>query len=267
MGCIYMITNIENGKKYIGQTINLKKRIWEHFNGKSGSPLLKKAITKYGKDAFIYETLHEGITPKLLDSYEIEAIKTYNTQIPHGYNFTGGGRGSLNMEIKVETRRKISEAGKGRKRTLETRRKISDGMKGEKNPRYGKPSTMRGRTLSEESRKKISDNKTGKKLGPQSAEHRKKIGDANRGEKNHNYGKTASEETRRKMRIAHKGRFRCPEAETARTFYFSLSKNLSMAEKRKRLRDLTGKGKSTIYRWTNHWENQINHQYEQDSHR
>jgi len=39
-----------------------------------------------------------------------------------------------------------------------------------------------------------------------SEETRKKIGDAQRGEKNHNYGKKASQETREKMSKAHEGR-------------------------------------------------------------
>lgn len=42
--------------------------------------------------------------------------------------------------------------------------------------------------------------KTGKKLGPQSEEHRKAIGDANRGEKNGMFGKKATEETKAKLK-------------------------------------------------------------------
>ena len=38
-----------------------------------------------------------------------------------------------------------------------------------------------------------------------SEEHKKKISDAQKGNKNHNYGKTAPEETRKRMSDAHKG--------------------------------------------------------------
>ena len=47
---------------YIGQTIHdaVKDRISRHLNGQSGgNRLVKRAIKKYGKDAFTYEILHD----------------------------------------------------------------------------------------------------------------------------------------------------------------------------------------------------------------
>ena len=50
---IYSIINLKNGKIYIGQTTQgYRKRFKQHQQKTSGCPLLKKAMFKYGKDAF-----------------------------------------------------------------------------------------------------------------------------------------------------------------------------------------------------------------------
>ena len=111
MGSIYKITNTVNGKSYIGQTIHdaEKTRIHQHLNGHSpGSKLVKSAVTKYGKDAFTYEILHDGIIPEFLDILEKEAIEKFNTIAPHGYNLTEGGSGASSDE----SRQKMSESAK-----------------------------------------------------------------------------------------------------------------------------------------------------------
>lgn len=62
---IYKITNKINGKCYIGQSINIQKRINEHFwkskceKDVSFNSILHTAIRKYGKENFEYETLQE----------------------------------------------------------------------------------------------------------------------------------------------------------------------------------------------------------------
>ena len=108
MGSIYKITNTVNQKHYIGQTIHdaEKTRIRDHFNyAYRSNIILSRAIEKYGKDAFTHEILHDGIIPALLDSYEIEAIKKFNTVVPNGYKSIAEVAGIsfiLNMEaIKI----------------------------------------------------------------------------------------------------------------------------------------------------------------------
>lgn len=88
-----------------------------------------------------------------------------------------------------ETRKKMSEAHKGKHLSEETRRKISIANKGKNNPNYGKH-------LSEEHKRKIGKSNKGKHL---SVETKRKIGESNK-------GKHHSEETRRKMSEAHKGK-------------------------------------------------------------
>lgn len=99
MSIIYCYTNILNGKKYVGQTINPEQRKQAHkseaFNEKApqyNSPF-HRAIRKYGLENFNYEILAEVENPKELDDLEIYYIKFFNTQIHNGYNIKPGGEG------------------------------------------------------------------------------------------------------------------------------------------------------------------------------
>ena len=237
MGSIYLIRNTVNGKSYIGQTRHdaEKTRIRDHLNGShGGSRIVKRAIEKYGKDAFTYEILHDGIIPDFLDMLEIEAIAKYNTLAPNGYNLeTGGNRNkrasaqtreklsiaqkgrtpwNKGMPRSEETKRKISETKKGKSLSEEHRQKISEVQKGtrtgENNPMYGKPAWNKDKPHPAETRRKISEAKKGKSL---SEEHRRKLNGRtpwNKGRKVGNdwLGRKHTEESKRKMSEAKKGR-------------------------------------------------------------
>ena len=81
---IYKITNLVNGKIYIGQSINIDKRIKEHFwkasNEKdiSYNSALHLAIRKYGKENFQWEILEECKVDNI-DEREKFYIKEYNS--------------------------------------------------------------------------------------------------------------------------------------------------------------------------------------------
>ena len=263
MGSIYKITNTVNGKAYIGQTIHdaEKTRIPHHFNGHGNMPI-QCAIKKYGKDAFTYEILHDGIIIELLDSFEIEAIKKYNTVAPNGYNLTyGGGRPIFSKETLQKrsislkgkpshmkgkkhseaTRRKISEANKGRKHKPETRRRISKSNKN-RSPEVNQKisEALKGRNFSLAHRQNLSKSFRGRKLGPFSEAHRQKISEANKGKKH-------TPETCLKMSSPHK--------QPAQIFFRSLPECMPLAEKSRKLHEkFTGKvHQATIYRWVREW--------------
>lgn len=117
---IYKITNIINGKSYIGQSIYLKKRIKRHLSYKSHKDnlALYKAFDKYGVDKFTIEILETINTKKCnnikseLDKLEVFYIKKYNSYIS-GYNQTlGGDAGIAGYKFTTEQRNKVSKHSK-----------------------------------------------------------------------------------------------------------------------------------------------------------
>ena len=88
---IYKITNIQNNKVYIGQTIRpIKDRFHRHINDAMNNILnthFARAIRKYGKDSFIIEEIDTAQTQKELNEKEQYWIKYYNS-VKEGYNET-----------------------------------------------------------------------------------------------------------------------------------------------------------------------------------
>lgn len=182
--CIYRITNLINGKTYIGQ--HKYKKLDDDYMG-SGT-LIKRAIKKHGMESFKKEILEFNIpTVELANDWEQMYILFERVKRKAEYNIANGGKGKGTVSEK--TKQKISEImkgntnSKGKYHSEETKKKISlankgrPGMKGENNPMWGKHH-------SEETKKKLSETKIGKN--------------------NPNYGKRLSEETRRKISEARK---------------------------------------------------------------
>ena len=87
---IYMLTCRVNGKRYIGKSNNIKRRLNEHRLGKSYSPVICKAIAKYGWDAFD-KTVLEFCPVEELDDKEIH----YIAKLKPEYNLSKGGKSGL----------------------------------------------------------------------------------------------------------------------------------------------------------------------------
>jgi group I intron endonuclease len=132
MAYVYLITNIINGKKYIGSS--RKPQIDENYYG-SGKAI-KDALKKYGKNNFTRDILWQGEG----DARGVESqwLEHFNASInPQFYNMTNDARG--NGLHKEDTKRTVSEKLTGRKFSKETCEKIRLAKTGKPNPKKGKP--------------------------------------------------------------------------------------------------------------------------------
>lgn len=118
---IYKILNTINGKFYIGSSVNLRKRLYEHFRelelGIHTNKHLQNAWIKYGKEGFKFQVIEkvEKITNeelRNLETYYIQKTKCYIPTI--GYNNIPGGIGTYGIPCSEEKKLKISEANKGK---------------------------------------------------------------------------------------------------------------------------------------------------------
>jgi group I intron endonuclease len=89
---VYEIVNKLDGMRYIGITKDTHKRFIQHCSKKRTQSYIASAITKHGKDSFELNVLLVSTRRYCLDM-EAKIIKAYNTVVPNGYNFCGGGEG------------------------------------------------------------------------------------------------------------------------------------------------------------------------------
>jgi group I intron endonuclease len=154
---IYSITNIINGKKYIGQSVDVKSRIrnhkWAHRHNCHDNDHLQKSFNKYGEDSFSFNIICECEETQL-DALERFYIALYNCINPsYGYNSETGG--NLNKHLSEESRLKMSKMRSGE----------NSGMWGKKHTEETK-AIMRekalGRPMSDEAKAKSSESHKGK---------------------------------------------------------------------------------------------------------
>jgi group I intron endonuclease len=169
---IYKITNLVNGKIYIGQTNNLKNRWSGHICDAKKNPRwpIDFAFRKYGRDNFKYETLEIHYTVNNTNDAEIYLIAAFDARNKKiGYN--------------------IRKGGDMWEHTPQQRQQMSIDKMGEKNPFFGK-------THTEETRKFFSDRLVGntyRRGKPSPQKTKDLISKATAGEKNPNSKLTAEQ--------------------------------------------------------------------------
>jgi group I intron endonuclease len=219
-GFIYKITNKENGKFYIGSTIDIVKRKRAHFRqlkkGEHHCFHLQKAYEKYGKENFelTYKEIEVANEAGLRLLEERYINYCWNSGKLYNVSKKGCGGDLISYHPKNKEFRELqSKISKERYANLSDEEKIvlSERMKGEKNPNYGHrwskelrekvskhlkdyylthESYIKGKTFEEvfgeekskELRQKISENAS------------KRVGN-----KNPFFGKHHSEETKKKL--------------------------------------------------------------------
>lgn len=103
---VYKITNVANGKIYIGITNKSLQERWRaHCRSalsRRDSVVFHKAILKYGKESFKQEILENNLTESEAQEKEIFYIKHFNSYYLNGlgYNMTYGGE--INSHLKGE---------------------------------------------------------------------------------------------------------------------------------------------------------------------
>lgn len=130
-------------KMYIGITMNDVKKRWMNGYGYKKCPRFYNAIKKYGWDNFQHIVLETGLSKQEAEAEEIRLIKKYGTtDTEYGYNIENGG--NVQGTHSEETKRKISEANKGRIVSEEAKERwrrtnaLHGGIKGKSNPFYGR---------------------------------------------------------------------------------------------------------------------------------
>lgn len=187
---LYKLTNRLTETEYVGITsTSVKGRFARHVCAarRGKDTRIAKAIRKFGPEAFTVETLRRVNSVKLALKLETKFIKKFDTLWPNGYNSVAVGGGTWGFKFSNKSREKISGSckgripwNKGRKLTAsekekiftpEFRKKLSLRAKGKTPWNLGIPATLGHR-------RKLSGKRPwnrGKKLGPLSRSHRRKI--------------------------------------------------------------------------------------------
>ncbi|MCZ2224529.1 MAG: GIY-YIG nuclease family protein [Chitinophagales bacterium] len=204
---LYKITNLLDGKIYIGQSVNPSKRWRDHIyyskRNNKYRQYIHHAMNKHGIENFNFEVIAGCRTQEDADYTEDQLMIQYNSKNSEfGYNLTsgasnGGHSEETKQKLREATLKQIAEKGHpayGTKRTEEVVQKMKNNWKENHPP------------VSEEVRKKMSDSHKGKKLPEEQV---RKIAAANKGRKlseEHkqillecNKNRIVSEETRNKM--------------------------------------------------------------------
>lgn len=114
MGWVYLVTNLQNGRRYVGITMHDFRARWRShvILARKGSKLVfHRAIRKYGEAAFTLRPIYIDSSWEALCRHEKYFIRALGTKAPQGYNLTDGGEGFSGLKQTKKHRANIS-AGK-----------------------------------------------------------------------------------------------------------------------------------------------------------
>lgn len=164
---IYRIFHVESGKSYVGQSVNVERRLNGHLlqlsRGSHCNSRLQNAYSLYGKDSFAIEVLEscqkENLTER--EQFWMDSYRQSNGL----YNLAPAAGSPLGYKHNDEMRRKVSQSLIGNKRTL--------GKKHSDETKLKMSTTRKGRQISDLVKRKISKALTGKKASENGREKMK----------------------------------------------------------------------------------------------
>jgi group I intron endonuclease len=219
---VYVITNVNNKKVYVGESTNLESRIIEHLrrllSKRHVNDYLQNSVNLHGIGSFQFDILEfcDSIDTKKKEHYWATCLHALDKT--KGYNIKPTDPNKINLRSK-ETNDKITatkrlraaergywftkesieartRARKGYKHSEETKNKIGQKSIGRKNVGRKKQIPKIKLGFTEESRRKISEANKGCKRTEEFKNNLKKI----------HSGKKLSEETKEKIRQANLGK-------------------------------------------------------------
>ena len=161
-GGVYRITNLTNGKTYVGSSTDVGYRLYRHryelVRNIHINPHLQAAWNKYGESSFEFREILRCSSKELL-IHEQQQMSKYQT-VEYGYNICPIAGNCLGITRSEKTRQKMSgntngAGNKGHKHSEEVKAKMSAA-------KIGKSSGMKGKKHSIEAREKMAAAKRGK---------------------------------------------------------------------------------------------------------
>jgi len=138
---VYLWINRENGKMYVGSSINMRHRIRGYLSGNRVHGIIGNALRKHGLKGFVLLIiLFPNATRSLVLAFEQMILDNCNCV----YNILPTAGSSAGVKRSPEHKAKISATMKGnqnnlgRKHSEETLAKMASSQQGEKNHRYNK---------------------------------------------------------------------------------------------------------------------------------
>lgn len=136
---VYTITNITNGKMYIGYATNLRSRLKEHrtdlFKGAHPNSYLQNSYNEHGGESFLFEVLEECSVDFLASQEHYWATILNVHDEKYGYNLRAThpenkvGRSSYIKKPESIEKMKATRASRTYVVTEETRKQISETLK------------------------------------------------------------------------------------------------------------------------------------------
>ena len=176
---LYQITNLVNGKIYIGVHKITNTPRCKRYLG-SGDNILK-AIKKYGRKNFVRETLAEFSCFEEAYKAEANAVDEDFIKRPDTYNIKLGGTGVKGVIITEEGRKRISAANKGKILSDEHKEKLriaNIGRIRSEETRAKLSLAGKNKSLTQETKEKL---RVAMKARILSEEHKLNIGKAHKG--------------------------------------------------------------------------------------